>query len=484
LGWTRSYPILAAAGLLTATSFTACTSPKQYSKAAPDKPPATGMIKQVIKSTAVATARAPFASGNTGAVVLRERLHVVLFGNMPTRKLRIRDRQELPAQAGGEEFEAYLDREKLPARSTGTVRFYVDGTTFFPVYLKAIARAQSRVDVQTFIFDNDHFAVSVADALKAKSREVPVRVYLDDLGSKHAAGVPPPGGMPAGFTPPKDIQRYLTEGSKVEARGTLNPYMMADHTKLHIIDDRTAFVGGMNIGKEYHAPWHDLMARVEGPVVADLIKVYEDHWRNDTWSRRFQPKTHHAAPDAMDPKAGQLTQGKLQPLRVLLTDTSHGKRDIQKATLLAIRCASRRVWIETPYFSSDDVCRELQDALERGVDVRIIVPGDNESGFMESGNFSDLKKLIKAGAKVYACPGMTHLKATVCDDWAMFGSANYDTLSLRVNRELNLASSDRRMVHDIATRVFERDFRRSPRISLAQAEARGDAAHEVVADQL
>jgi len=71
---------------------------------------------------------------------------------------------------------------------------------------------------------------------------------------------------------------------------------------------------------------------------------------------------------------------------------------------------------------------------------------------MVANNAADVKKLPDLGAMVYLWPGMIHLKATVVDDWAMFGWANYDTLSLRLNVELNLATADRRTVQTLEIR--------------------------------
>ncbi|MGV3658889.1 MAG: phospholipase D-like domain-containing protein [Prosthecobacter sp.] len=393
--------------------------------------------------------------------------------------------KRLPAGtgAGGEAFEALLDHEKLPPRTAGSLEFYIDGSTFFPVYLKELQAARKSIDVQTFIFDTDDFAVQVADVLRAKSQQVPTRVLFDCLGSEQAAGVTPKS-MPADFKPPQKAHQYLMAGSSLKCRRTGNAYFLADHSKLHIIDGEKAFVGGMNLGREYRYEWHDMMARVEGPVVQDLAQLYERHWRSDAWWRKLERSQAAAAPTKATSSMPEPPKKHLVPLRLLLTDARRGRQEILKATLLGIRCAARRVWIQTPYFSCDEIMTELEAALKRGVDVRIVVPAEVDHKIMEANNAADLKTLIDQGAKVYAYPGMTHLKATVCDEWAMFGSANYDTLSQRINVEMNLASSDPRMVNTLATRVFERDFGQAVRITPAMAKAEGGPLAEFVGDQL
>ncbi|WP_166442561.1 phospholipase D-like domain-containing protein [Phragmitibacter flavus] len=437
----------------------------------------------ILRSTAVATARAPVASTKTGVVMWNDRMYTLIRGTAPLPRLRLDRGDPLPPKAGGEAFEGLLDSENLPPRVKGFVQVFVDGEEFFPFYLNAIRRARTSIDVQTYIFDNDPFGVEVADLLKQKSREIPVRVYFDGLGTALAMAKLPEN-QPEDFKPPYNMRRYLTKDSNVKVRRTMNPYLVADHTKLHLIDGRTAFLGGMNIGTEYRHEWHDLMVAVEGPVVDELIDLYNYRWNGEDWRRNWGLTGWWG--DKKDAKSAStpIPANHLQDLRVLRTDTPAGKRDIMKAALLAIRSASTRIWVQTPYFSSDEIAEELEDASERGVDVRIIIPGENDSDLMTLSNLEALKDLIKSGARVYEYPGMTHLKAMVCDDWAMFGSANKDTLSMRINRELSLATSDPRTVKTLEQRLFLKDFRISKPVTEESLTHWGGPIIDRIGDQL
>lgn len=115
--------------------------------------------------------------------------------------------------------------------------------------------------------------------------------------------------------------------------------------------------------------------------------------------------------------------------------------------------ARKRVWIETPYFANDTIVAAVVAAARRGVEVRIIVPSRGDSPLMGASNLASARKIIAAGGKVYRYHKMTHVKAMICDDWATVGSANLDTLSMHINRELNLAFSDPR-----AVRALEEKF--------------------------
>lgn len=476
LSW--SFPVPHCLVLLAVGQLVSCTHKKGGSA-----PGALG-TRTVLRCTVGAVFQDPAGTSRIGGVVMRDRLRTLFLGNASVIRRAGSGSKSLAAGtgAGGEAFEALLDREKLPPRTSGSLEFFIDGRTFFPVYLKELQAARRSIDVETFIFDNDDFAKEVADVLRAKSREVPVRVRYDGLGSDQAAEVNAKS-MPASFTPLKNVREYLTAGSSLECRRTGNPFFIADHSKLHIMDGSTAFVGGMNVGREYRYEWHDMMARVQGPVVQDFVRLYDRRWSSDAWWHKLKhrkPVATSAAP-GVEPAPPQKRQ---VPLRVLHTEAWHGHQQILKATLLGIRCAARRVWIETPYFSCDEIIDELEAAIKRGVDVRIVVPQKADQKIMDKNNAADLKKLIDQGAKVWAYPGMTHLKCTVCDDWAMFGSANYDTLSQRINVEMNLATSDTVTVRALATRVFEHDFRTGRRVTAAMAGAKGGPLAELVGDQL
>ena len=150
----------------------------------------------------------------------------------------------------------------------------------------------------------------------------------------------------------------------------------------------------------------------------------------------------------------------------------------------AIRGAQSRIWIEMPYFSSDIIENELESAAARGVDVRLILPDRANHEIMNAGNLVTARNLMKAGVRVYHYPGMTHLKAMICDGWATVGSANLDTISLRINRELNVSFCDPDLVTELAELVFERDFKVSRLLTPGETKLKFAPLIESIADQL
>lgn len=435
-----------------------------------------GNIAQALfRSTAGAAVRQPITTTRLGLALLWHRPREIISGNLPGDLVM----QPVAAEAPGTaEFEKMLDQRHFPRAESGSLKWLVDGPGFFSELDRQIASASRSIDFQIFIFDNDDIGVRYADALKRRAAEVPVRVLCDDIGSTFAHLTPPATLGPRGFVPPSDIVAYLRAGSQVRARRILDPWLVCDHTKLLVFDQQTAILGGMNIGREYFSEWHDLMVKVEGPVVHTLSREFNRAWRKaGPWGdlALFRKPAIFRQPK---PVIGGI------PLRVLRTDPAEGRYEILDSILLAIRGARQRVWISNPYFAHDDVVAAVAVAARRGVDVRVILPASGDSAIMDAGNLASASTLIQAGCKVFQYPAMAHLKVMVCDNWACLGSANLDTLSLRINRELNLAFSHPDAVQGLVNLTFLPDFRRSRRVLLSETQDVANGLAETLADQL
>ncbi len=346
-------------------------------------------------------------------------------------------------------WERELDRITGSSSSIGTLEFLVDGDAFFPEFMEQIESAEHSIQLRTYIFDNDDFAVQIADLLKKRSRDVEVTVLMDGFGTLTGAHVVP-ASMPDTHEPPGSIARYLETDSKVKAREMNNPWFTGDHSKVAIIDRKVAFLGGMNIGREYRYDWHDLMVRVEGPVVEQLARDADAAWaQSGFWGdladmfKKEQPAEFRGTDDGY-------------PVRVLSTRAENSQ--IYKAKIAAIRNARRYIYMQNPYFSDDVILYELIKARRRGVDVRFVISNGGDHPLMDMSNARVINEMIENGIRVFVYPKMTHTKAAVIDGWLTVGSANLDHLSMRVNNEVNLATSDPRAVQGLIERLFEPDF--------------------------
>jgi cardiolipin synthase len=360
----------------------------------------------------------------------------------------------VPAVAGADPmdlvaFEKTLDRVTGTRQDRGRIRFLVDGDEYFGRLMESIESARESIDIRTYIFDNDDFAVAMADELRARSEDVRVRVMVDSIGNMLAAQ-DDSDTLPDSHSHPLSMNRYLERASDVRVRSMTNPWFTGDHTKTTIIDKKTAFVGGMNIGREYRYDWHDMMMEVTGPVV-DQLQFESDK----AWSRggvlgdfanalRFlRGKQEHADREGY-------------PIRILQTRNFNSQ--IHRAQLAAIRNAQEYIFIQNAYFSDDRTVYELARARRRGVDVRVIMPSRGNHGPMNASNKITINKLLEHGVRVYEYPGMSHIKAAIYDGWMCVGSANFDKLSLKINKELNLATSDPAAVDALLSQVFIPDL--------------------------
>jgi len=372
-------------------------------------------------------------------------------------------------------WEAELD-EVGGVGTHGRVDYLVDGDAFFPALIHAIGQARQSIRMRLYIFDNDDYAIKIADILKARSREVDVQILLDGFGT--IAG----GLAQAEYTPqharrgPASIVAYLQADSDIQVRTIANPWMQGDHTKVIIIDDRTAFLGGMNIGREYRYEWHDLMAQVSGPVVDVLIRDFIAAWAHEGPFGDLQTAFGRVSHPLRDPAAGDY------PLRLLYTRPTDSQ--ILRSQIRAMRRAQQRVWLQNAYLTSDAILSELLAARRRGVDVRVILPYRTDAGLISRSNVLAANLLLRNGIRVFIYPGMSHVKAAIYDGWACLGSANFDQLSLRLNLETNIATSHPAAVQRLADTVFLPDFSRAVELTEPLPASWFDYLTELIADHL
>jgi cardiolipin synthase A/B len=378
----------------------------------------------------------------------------LLYPRLSVRKPRVPPLTNAPAMDLAA-WERWLDDHSGTKRELGTLRLLVNGEKFFPLFESRIAEASANIDVHVCIFDNDDVGTHIADLLRQRSTNVQVRVIFDH-NSTRASGRSTPGTpMPPGFVPPKSIRSCLQTGAPVEVRPFLNPFLSSDHSKVYLIDQRYAYLGGMNLGREYRYEWHDMMAEIEGPIVASIQREFDKNWA-------------HAGPfgdlafaeRALSPKhPGPTNRANFIEIRRVYSKTA--RHQIRRAELAAIKRAQNHVFLQNPYLYDNSVITALAQARSRGVDVRVVLPTANDFSGGKRSNLVTANYLLRHGVRVYFYPGMTHVKALLADGWACFGSANFNTLSLRLNQESNLATSDPGFAAQLRRDLFETDFGKS-----------------------
>jgi cardiolipin synthase len=297
---------------------------------------------------------------------------------------------------------------------------------------------------------------------------------VDGLGTL-GGGLIASSSLPEDFVAPVSIESYLEEDSEVDLRMLPNTWFMGDHTKTYLFDNTVAFLGGMNIGREYRYDWHDLMVELSGPVV--------DQLSHDDALAAAQSRLGDLA--FLKPaERGNTSRWAQDGAELRLLYTRPFDTQIYRTQLEAIRRSREYIYIQNAYLGDDLVLYELVKARQRGVDVRVVVPSRPDSGMMDRSNVLAINVLQRHGVRVFLYPGMTHVKAAIYDGWACFGTANFDTLSLKVNKEVNVATSDQRIVSELRRRVFEVDFAVSEEVTSSQPIYLADHVYEKIVDVL
>ncbi len=355
------------------------------------------------------------------------------------------------------QWEAWLDHYTGTRRQEGSLQLLLDGERFFPRLRQAIAAATNHIHLDVYIFDKDDVAVEFADQLKQRSSQVEVSVILDRMSSIAAGASPPATPLPEDFVPPASIYSYLEQDSRVRVRPFLNPWFSSDHSKVYLIDGTHAWLGGMNLGREYRYEWHDLMVELTGPVVTTLENEFRRNWAHaGPWGdlgyaatavSKSKPATAPSPPDHW--------------MQVRLLPTQTGWKPFSTAVQGSFRKAEKYIYIENPYLFDKRVLAGLVWARKRGVEVRVILPRVNDFKAGGRVNLITANYLLEHGVRVYFYPGMTHVKALLVDDWACLGSANLNHLSLRLCQEHNIATSDPAFAARLKRDLFEEDFARS-----------------------
>ncbi|MGD9918841.1 MAG: cardiolipin synthase [Paenirhodobacter sp.] len=345
-------------------------------------------------------------------------------------------------------YEAIAGRATVAGNAVGLL---TAGEEVFETLFAAIRAAERYVLVETYILRDDGLGRALQELLIAKARAgLRVCVLYDPFGSY---------GLDRAYV--AQMRAAGVEVMNFHARHPprrLAPLRLnfRNHRKIAVIDGKTGFTGGYNIGDEYVGrnprlgDWRDTMLRLEGPVVAQLQLHFAADW-------------HWATGERLDldwapaPVAGGL------PALVLASGPSDRNEPGTLYFQHAITGATKRIWIASPYFAPDTgLMRALGLAALRGVDVRVIMAGKRDHWLVWLAAFAFLDAMRESGVKFYRFgPGFMHQKVVLIDDMiAGVGSHNLDSRSCRLNFEASALVFDRGFAGEV-TAMLERDFARA-----------------------
>ena len=334
-----------------------------------------------------------------------------------------------------------------PWRENNQFELLVDAEVFYPRMIQAINNAKTVILLEMYLFESGHNANQFIEALiDAAHRGLLVQVLLDDFGSRNLSTYDRhrllDNGVELGFYNPVYIFRRL------EFRWHEN--LARDHRKLLLVDKQEAYIGGAGITDEFlpqfhkERAWRETMVMASGPIVKDWCHVFRQLWPVEV-------------PKNIEPTASGDMQGRLS------TSTSIFSNDIRRSVIKRIRTAEQRIWLCTAYFvPSRKLRRALRRAANRGVDVRLLLPGPqtDHPGVRRAGQ-RYYGRLLRHGVRIFEFqPRVLHAKTLLCDQWASIGSSNLDRWNMRWNLEANQNIQDSVFAQSVVD-MMQADFANS-----------------------
>jgi len=360
----------------------------------------------------------------------------------------------------------------LPFLAGNQVALLIDGPASFAALAEAIRSARTRVDMESYEFD-DVAGAEFADILvAARQRGVEVNLIYDAWG--------------ASTTSAALFERLRRGGVRVLEYNPLHPndrvpvrVNARDHRKLLCVDGRVAITGGVNITRAYQSrayengpegepadsrneAWRDTDVRIEGPVVAQFEHFFMETWRQQKGPALAEPPPAPAAQGGIMVQAIDGAPDNGQPL-------------IYRTLLAAITLAQESVHLTTGFFvPTPDLMRALKAAARRGVDVQVTVPSHGTSDGAVAAGRAKYGDLLEAGVKLHEFQGrVLHAKTAVVDGaWSAVGSSNLDWRSTVWNNEIDAVILGPEFGGQMET-VFQADVAASKTIDLADWRRRG-----------
>ena len=325
-------------------------------------------------------------------------------------------------ESGTDDLCRYLNRSGCyPLFANTDVRFFPLGEDKFRSLLEDLKKAEKFIFLEYFIIDEGLMWGSILKILADKAAEgVDVRVMYD--------------GMCEMSTLSSDYPKRMEKlGIRCKPFSPIRPffstyYNYRDHRKIFVIDGKVAYNGGVNLGDEYinhivrFGHWKDTAVRLEGEAVQGFTLMFLQMWNTTEPEANWDEALIPAEPAEADGWVMPFADDPLDEFKVG-----------ENVYMDILNRAKTYVHIMTPYLILDN---ELETALEfaaqRGVDVRLILPGIPDKKGAYSLAKTHYKSLIRAGVKIFEyTPGFVHAKVFVCDDEkAVVGTINLDYRSL------------------------------------------------------
>jgi phosphatidylserine/phosphatidylglycerophosphate/cardiolipin synthase-like enzyme len=373
--------------------------------------------------------------------------------------------------------------DEPPPRAGGSLEVLIGGAAYFATLERAIREARRSVHIAGwaltpgFALLRGEPPVLLRDLLAEAAETVDVRVLL-------WAGAPVPVSEPRRSSV-REMRDELVRGTKIQVGLDAHERPLhCHHEKLAVIDDETAFVGGIDLtdlsGDRYDTPehpgrgrmgWHDVAARLQGPVVGDVGRHFAQRWQAVTGAELRQEP----------PAQGHLGDVTLQMVRTVpekrYAFAPRGDFRIIEAYVRALRSARQLVYIENQFLWSPEIVSILAEKLRRPPtpEFRLVVMLPGRPNIGEDDTQGQLALLTEAdngqgrflATTIRALSGRTsdrvyvHAKVAIVDDrWLTLGSANLNAHSFYNDSEVNIVTCDAAVARDTRLRLWAAHLQR------------------------
>ncbi len=348
-------------------------------------------------------------------------------------------------ESGTADLHHYLNRGGcFPIYRNTEVTYFPLGEDKYKMLLTELKKAKQFIYMEYFILAEGEMWGTILGILAQKAKEgVDVRVMFDGMCETSRLS----------FDYPKRVEKL---GIRCKAFAPITPFLSThynyrDHRKILVIDGEVAFNGGINLADEYinklvrFGHWKDTAVMLRGEAVRSFTLMFLQMWNITEREPDWKASSYPAAPCP--------AKGFVMPYG----DSPLDKEKVGEAVYMDIlNRANDYVYIMTPYLILDgELEASLKFAAQRGVDVRLILPGIPDKKTAYALAKTHYASLVSAGIKIYEyTPGFVHAKVVVCDDIkAVVGTINLDYRSLYHHFECATYMYDVDCIEDI-----KRDF--------------------------
>ena len=325
-----------------------------------------------------------------------------------------------------------------------SVTFFTDGKEMFSKLNDDFDAAKESILMEYYIIIDDSLGNSVMDALCRKAEEgLNVMLIGDGFGFRKLND--------DCFNRMRKSGVKFTYINRPSFR-SLNPRTNnCDHRKMIVIDNMITYISGLNVTDDYIGSghlghWRDSAVRAEGDIAVHA-------------GRRFMMTWAYAADTDIQQISEEHEFSGTEKVSLIYGGPDLRPNPVMEQYIGMMRSAEKELLIETPYFNNVELIREVKKAAERGVDVKIIIPGRPDHWFTFWNNYHAAKKAMRSGAKFYLYDnGFLHSKMMAADGRiSSVGSANFDDRTAYFNFDSNMMFHSEELSRNIVD-IFNDDL--------------------------